>query len=289
MMGSFRLVDPTTDVELVAVGEDPDGLILTNLDLGFPDVRDVATPFSGADGESDGTRFVGGRAITTEVVCAYEKQADRNRWVDRMSGLMHPGYRLWLYVLVDGWDSERRIKVRGATFSRTAVPPVTVQMGWKAAAGVFEDSVVSSQVLSPAGGNEGGAAFPRTFPRSYGAGVVPGYAYVDVGGTVATPPWIDIYGPCTSPSVRLIGTGQTIAFTGLTIAAGNFLRVNLDPTQRTVYLNGDPTQSRYGSLNFTISQWWSLPPGPQQLLFAPSSPGRGCQAVVSWRNRTIAA
>lgn len=286
MLGYLRLVDLNGN-ELLSVAEDPFGLILTNLDLGFPAPRAVSTPTPGGDGSTDTTRYVGERAITAEVVCAYDAQADRNRWVDAMSGLMHPGWRYWLHVFEDGWASERRILVRGDTFTRTATPPVTVQMGWHAQAGLFEDTIVNSQILSPSGGAEGGLSLPLTFPMSFGVGVVPGYAYVTVGGTVPTPPTIDMYGPCSAPSVELVGTGQTVEFPGLALTAGTFLRVDLGA--HTAYLNGDPTQSRYQFLDFAESDWWMLPPGVQQLLFAPASPGAGCQAVVSWRTRTISA
>lgn len=279
----MRLVDPATGNELLSLSTDTEDVgRLLSLDVGFPAVRSVTTFRSKTHGALDSTRYLGDRAITAVL----QMPVDSDAAVDTLAGLLNPQLRLWLYVRRDGWDAERRILVRGAMFSCPPGANRQAQAGWVAPAGLFEDSVLSQLILSPAGTAEGGLSFTFTYPKTYGTGVVPGYAYAQVGGTISAAPQIDVYGPCTSPSIELVGTGQNIVFTGLTVADGNFLRVDL--SARTVYLNGDPTLSEYSALDFTVSSWWALPPGQQQLLFSPLNAGPGCVAVVSWRNRTIA-
>lgn len=256
---------------------------LNNIDFGFPNVRNVSAGITGAHGEYDTTKFMGARAITAVVTLPQGPAADTVH--DLIAGLMNPRLRLYLYAQRPGWPSERRIVVRGATFT---CPPGTnrqAQIGFAAPLGLLEDAAVTSVTLTPTGSATGGFSFPISFPLTFVGGVVSGAALANVGGTIEASPIIDIYGPCTDPLVRCVDTGEQIRFT-MTLNDGDFLRV--DMAARTANLNGDPAQPRYQSLDFTTSNWWMLPVGRAvQIVFSPSNPSGGCQAVVSWRSRYL--
>jgi hypothetical protein len=277
---TLRLVDPATGVELYSVGPDT-WPMLNKLDLGWPVVRTTSTPISGAHGETDTTRYFGARAITAEVTLPQGVAADAA--LDVLGPLQDPGLRLWLYAQRPGWAGERRIMVRGGGLP---CPPGTVrvaQASWVAPAGLFEDAAPSSVTLVPSASASGGFAFPMSFPLTLSAGLVPGASLVDVSG-MPVAPVIDIFGPCSDPLVRCVDTGEQVAFTGFSIADGDYLQV--DMAARTALLNGDPAQSRYNRLDFTSSTWWKLPVGVGvRLVFSPTAPSGACQAVVTWHSQ----
>jgi hypothetical protein len=279
---TLRLVDPT-GTELFNTG----GWTTTRLnsvDVGYPDIREVVIPVSGAHGMFDTTQWFGERAITAVMTLPAGVAADAA--FDTLAGLMNPGLRLYAYIQRPGWSTERRAVVRSSAF--TCAPGVVrqAQCVWKMPAAVFEDSVLSSATLTPSGSAEGGFSFPLSFPLSFNFGLVPGAGFVSVAGNIPAVPIISIYGPCTDPLVRLVATGQQVAFKGLTVADGDFLQIDLG--NRTVHMNGDPAQSRYSTLDFTSSSWWTLPVGAnQQVVFSAQAPSGACQAIISWRSRWV--
>ncbi len=280
MTTSARLVD-SAGTELLRMDPTWAEFTLNRLDLGFPEVRAVSDPLAGGDGEVDSTQYVGARAITAALTLSRPVGPK----LDLLRGLCHPGRRLWLHVARDDWDGERRILVRGNDVAAVPANLTRAQVGWRAPAGLLEAVAADSVTLSPVGNASGGAAYPLTYPVAFNPGLVPGAALLQVGGTVPAPPIIDIYGPCHDPLVRLIGTGEQVRLL-MPVAAGQFVRV--DMTARTVLLNGDPNQSRYGRLDFATSSWWALSVGNAvQVVFSPEGPGAGCQAVLRWRRKWI--
>jgi hypothetical protein len=283
-VSTARLVDPATGTELVSYGGWTPAGILEQLDLGFPAPREVTAPRAGTHGTVDSTRWAGARAITMQV--AMPAQPDTDTAVDNLAGLLNPQLRLWLYVQRPGWASERRILVRGATF--TCPPGILrkAQAGWVAPNALLEDADESATTLMPSGTGTGGVSMPITMPVTFAGGVISGSAFVNVGGTAPAPVQIDVYGPCSDPMVRCIDTAEQIKFTGITIAAGDFLRI--DTANRTAYLNGLTDQSRYNKIDFLSSTWLTLPPGrTSQVVFSPTSPSGNCQAVLTWRARYL--
>lgn len=107
----------------------------------------------------------------------------------------------------------------------------------------------------------GGLAPPFTPPLilpSVGDGA--GAVVVTNPGTAASDPVIDIYGPVTNPEVSNLTQGLAIAFDDVTIAAGDFLRI--DFAARTVLLEG--TSDYRAKIDWDESDWWD--PGADGLL-----------------------
>lgn len=264
-----------------------DSYRLSRLDLGFPEVRESSTPMPGRDGEYDTTAYHGASAVTMEASIP-DGVTSKEVLLDRLRGYSHPGFRAYLHVSSDGWPVERRTLVRGTGAPVTFLPgrlPLMLQVGWRAPSGRWESTTLQSQTLYPTTGAEGGITFPITFPITFGTGNVPGAAIITNGGTVPALPYIDIYGYCTDPVIANLTTGKEFGFTGLTVQAGDFIRVDMDA--QAALLTNVAGQSRYSLVDFTTSTWWGLEPGAQQVAFVPGNPGSTCSATIYWRDTTI--
>lgn len=282
---SARLVG-LDGTELLRFGiADPYWLI--TFEMGYPDDRDSSAPIPGRDGENDITAHFGAAAHTMTLRIRDDLGTSRDALLDQLRRYCSPKLRAYLHLTKDGWTDERRTLVRGvqapATFDRPG--PLPISVGFKAPRGVWESTVQQSQVLFPATGSAGGADLPWTFPLTLAAGNVPGSSTVTNGGTVDAHPFVDIYGFCTNPIIKNLTTGEQVAFLGLTVQAGDFIRVDMQ--QQAAFLSNDAGLSRYGFLDFTTLSWWGLPPGQSQVAFLPGNPGSTCQAVFYWRDTMI--
>lgn len=289
--GTARLVDNSGGELLVLTSTiaSSDPIAVESWDLGFPDIRAVTQADPGADGEIDLTSRVGGRAIT--AACNIVGDADSTgTWYRRFRALMHPRRRYYLHLQRDGWSSERRILVRPDSLTdaidSTSTAAIETQAAWRAPGGLWESVTATTVTINASGSVEGGMSFPVTFPLGFGTGTISGSATVAVDDEgEPTPPTWDLYGPCTNPVVTNTSTGEQFGFATLVLASGEFVRV--DHGARTVYLNADANASRYGDVDWTVSTWWLLTPDAAQVAFVPASPGAGCHALLSWRDRWI--
>lgn len=282
---TLRVVDPNTSNELlnITATSNPTLIHLNNVDLGYPNVRSNSAPVSGGHGVTDTTQWFADRAITAEMTLPQGDLADAAD--DTLRAVMGLG-RYYLYVQRPAWTAERRVLVRGSTY--TCPPGVSrqAQAGWIAPAGLLEDADLSFATLNPQASAQGGFTVPMSVPLIISGGLVSGATLIDVLGTAAAPPIIDIYGPCSDPLFRCVDTGKQMVFTGLSIADGDFLHVDMEA--RTVTLNNDPSQSRYSRIDLANSQWFTLPTGNGvQVIFSPNTPSGNCQAVLSWRSRWL--
>jgi hypothetical protein len=279
-----RLVDLDGVTELLDF-DDP--VRLQALSVGYPDVRASSTPMPGQDGEVDITRYTGASAVTLDLAVQDNDVVGRDVWLDRIRGYCRPGRRAWLHVASTDWPAERRILVRGdqapVQFTQPGVQKISV--GFRAPRGLWESTQLRSQVLFPTSGGAGGAALPWTFPLTFAGGNVPGSSTLTNDGTVDALPFVDVYGGCSNPALKLLSTGQQLAFSGLTVQPGDFVRIDMQ--RRVVLLNNDPGQSRYSALDFATLAWWGLPPGDSPVAFVPGNPSSACQAIIYWRDTTI--
>jgi hypothetical protein len=283
MITGARLVD-LDGTELLAL-EDP--VRLQALSLGFPDVRAVSVPMPGQSGEVDTTRFTGASAITLDLGVLDNGDTGRDLLIDQVRGLCQPSRRIWLHVTSSDWPAERRILIRGdqapVAFSQPGAQAVSV--GFRAPSGLWESVTLNSAVLFPTTAATGGVAMPLGMPATFDAGNVSGASTLHNAGTVPSLPFFDIYGDCDDPVLRNLTTGERLAFSGLSIQQGDFVRV--DMANRVVLLLNDAGQSRYSTLDFTSLSWWALAPGDTSVAFAPNNPGSACQAIAYWSDTYI--
>jgi hypothetical protein len=277
-----RLVDDDGTGGEVLRLDDSLGIVLNSVDLSFPNVRESVDVRTGQDGTTDVSRYVGSRSVTAEITLP-----DIGYYAveDALRAAMHPALRYYLYIQRPGWEEERRILVRGATYaSAIAQWPKTAQLGWAGITGTLEGAPVQVEIPATFSGLEGGVATPVATPVGFAAGLNPGTSFVTIDGTAPATLRADLYGPCTNPALYIGDSDQVLAL-NLTIAAGDYIHV--DFAARTVTLNSDPNQSRYGSLDFLRSSWWPLPPGPQRISFNPSYASGSSKAVLTWRPRYL--
>jgi len=286
-----------TQVRLV---NDPDEMFirpradigLSDYDWGFPDIRSVTTDRTDKDGEDDTSQFIGASAITMTLTLWTGTRAV----LDELGKYCTPDQRPYLYVLDDEWSTERRVRLRADKLSRPVPrrqgPKREVQLSWAAPEGLWEDAeetttVISATIPSTSGlltpvlganGNTYAALFANS--NSTGAVSVLNAGNVRMGYTVA------IYGPCTGPALYNDTTGQVIAFkSSLVLGAGEYL--DIDPVNRTVFLNSDPNASRLNQVDYTLTDWWMLQRGVNGVRYQPASATPGSAAFLTTRTKWI--
>lgn len=144
---------------------------------------------------------------------------------------------------------------------------------------VYDANQTTLLISPPIGAT--GAAWPWTFPLSWGGAATTGSASVTNTGNFETRPVITIKGPCTNPTISNQSLMATLTF-NITLAGVDQLVIDTDA--RSVVLNG--TASRRATL-VTGSTWWTLPPGTSTLAFGAQSTSSGCMATVTYRNAWV--
>lgn len=269
------------------------GIYGQTLDLGDAITRAVSDDIPDADGTDDTTVYFGARNITLQVILL----PDSGLWALRqhLRAFTSPRLRPYMYVQQSADAPEQQIQLRRSQYTdvigdgprmATQADPeaaiVTIQ--WVAPLGILESAVQHSQdVFAVATGAAVGRAYSLAFSRVYPASPVLGSATVVNAGNTDAYPLIRIYGPVTEPVLDNNTQGKSLAFTGLTLVAGEYLEI--DTRAKTILLNSDPTNSRYDKLAFPTSQWWTLSPGNNIVRFHPTTFTDGVTlANFTWRD-----
>ena len=122
----------------------------------------------------------------------------------------------------------------------------------------------------------GGLTLPTTVPFPIAAVVTDNTVTIVNDGNIEAPARLRITGPVQAPRVRHAEQGRELLF-GINLSAGQFLDVDLD--EHTVLLNG--TANRRGVV---VGQWFTLPPGAQELAFDAAAFDAAATCVVTWRS-----
>lgn len=262
----------TRAVTLTSPGIDPlelddwdEGWVVSSVETGSPQTREVVASRPIGHGTIDRTRFVGARAVTVGVALVEQPHALR-QLLDRLAPYLDPGRRSTLTVS-DGFDV-RSLPVRAA--GGTSVPWekagfMRLSLGWVSVGYPFWLGPERGVVLSPTAGAVGAGVIPPVTPPITLAAGPPDGMIVDQSGTIGAH-WIaEIDGPVSDVSIMNTTTGEQVALTGLSIIAGQKLVV--DSFARTVTVDGE---SRFAAVDTAISTWWTLPPGVSEIA-APAS------------------
>lgn len=118
-----------------------------------------------------------------------------------------------------------------------------------------------------------GLTWPLTYPITYPASTPANQGSVTNAGDFESPGTVTITGPVVAPSITNLTTNQTIAFSTLTLTAGDVLTV--DTLNRQAFLNG-----QFRSADVT-SSWWRLTPGSNTLRFGGTGSGT---ASITYRD-----
>jgi hypothetical protein len=266
------LTDPTLgrlDLDCV------DGFVVTEFEIGWPEVREVMTPRSLSDGSVDTTTYLGQRPVTVALRYDQTKLATQNL-IDLVTPYLSPRYRPQLVWTVQQTDpgcvgpastveTVRSLRVRGADGPLVVNAPkyLSMVLQWVAQDPYTTSLDQSCAVALLTGSEEFGRSYDLTFDRSYPFspqyGVTSFYplgnAPMDWTGTVTA--------EVTEPELLINNT--TITFGGLTLLPGQ--TININTLERTILRNNDPNDSLYGLTNFQDWTWDEvrLTPGENQI------------------------
>lgn len=267
------------------------GFIVSSFDPGFPSVRDDLQPRVQADGMRDYTQFYGESTVAIEAMIVPPTGVSRQSLVDLLAQYCHPKVRAYIHWTLNDSPSESRcLMIRGSRLSRaiTASNRLAVQCQWVAARGVQESSSVHTVSVPLSSGTLSltGRSYPLSFPRDYGTLTLPqGTADAHNNGNQTTYPLIRVWGSVTNPDIINVTTGKRYKLI-VSIPAGAYL--DIDTGQQTILMNGDPLDSRYGTMDNALSTWWGLVPGENMIAFyADSSTGTGVKADFIYRDAWI--
>ena len=275
---------------------------MVELDLGYPEVRDVVNNRPIQDGLDDRSRYFAGRQITANITAWPGGQVPLDDIPALFGPYMSPANRPELhYTKLSAEDAERVIvNLRAAAFSSPMGSPSKreMQLQWIASDPLLRDTVIKSVSAWPGTAGSPGRTYPLGFNRVYPPGTgarVTGFPVNN--GDVPVAPLIRIYGPITYPQLFFVNTGkggnlnQNYSFLfgpGTVIGAADWIEV--DCNAKTVLLDGDPTRPIQDQVNFQGSQWPYILPASgwdSAVNLNGTSTSGVTQAEVIWQDRFL--
>lgn len=279
MLTSVTLVDGTREMVLLP----RDGLLLQGHGVPFPAVREVTEERTDDDGEDDTTELHGATSCTLEFLATQTPAA----FEEEIGRFLHPRSRPYLVVADDEWSQERRLKLRVSQFGgpRGVDLPRTmrrIQAQWKVPDGIWETVDAVEETIGADVVTGDGRSYPKTYPWSYATTTASGIAQISSVGNSTSHHVTRLYGPCTGPSLINETLGEEITFSSsLSLGSGEYVEVNT--RDRTAYLLSQTSLSRLSLLDFTVTSWWQIEPGDQQIRYAPTSVSGAAAAVITYR------
>jgi hypothetical protein len=273
--------------------DDLAGYACTELNLGYPEVREVSSNRPDADGTDDRTSLMGARAVSANIR-AYGGAATPDEIGALFAPFMLPSARPELHYVLDRPGTPERmctVRASGYAWPITGKRDRDIQLGWVASDPVMRDPAARSSVSRSGSTTIPGRAYPLHFNRIYpvGGGAATTGEIVSPGD-VPVRPLVRIFGPITDPRVDLqvmdpaepLATYSLAFVAGFRIDAGEW--VDVDTDRKTVFRNSDPTQSAMADMDWQTSTWPVLPPSPALTylnLYGDSTSGV-TQAEATW-------
>lgn len=145
-------------------------------------------------------------------------------------------------------------------------------------------TLAESQVITGLPQPEAGLSFPLGFPLPWGAAGATGNVSAANHGDAPAHPAFVIKGPCTTPSVTNLVTGDVLEY-DLSLSASDVLYV--DTGQSTVTLNGTQASRLYTATSRSVPEAsFAFPPGVSSLGYRsndnPANPAS--TLTVTWRS-----
>jgi hypothetical protein len=271
------------------------GWVCTELNLGWPEVREVVNNKPDQDGVDDLTRYFGARAVSASIVTsshATQPDAVAAQW----GRFMHPGTRSQLHYVLDRPGAEERVLVvrpsgyqwpingsnkREVSLSFIAADPIARAAKLSTSAAWSGSSVVAGRTYN--------LTYDRYYPSGGGAEVA---GFPSSSGDVATSPLLRVYGPITAPVVEwwsyLEGVQSAyyvLAFEpGFIIASGEY--VEIDCRNHSATRNGDRRLSCIDALLWGSAGWPEVAPLPEtnRLTLKGDSTDHLTQVQAIWRD-----
>lgn len=142
------------------------------------------------------------------------------------------------------------------------------------------EQTLDTVALTTASG--GALNFPVVFPFSFGAYSGGGIATPTNAGNAPSWPRLRVYGKIDGPIIRNTTTGRSLAFPGLSIAAGDY--IDIDSFKRTVLLNGAANLSLMRYLDRSSSEFFQLAVGANTIQLQGSNFDAVATVRLYWRD-----
>jgi len=166
----------------------------------------------------------------------------------------------------------------------------TFQFGWVVAKLQFQsfsaarlsDDLHSAVTSLPV--SSGGRTYPRVYPLVYPGIGTPGAVTLTNTGNLPADFIARIDGPCTSPTILMVGPDGTpyqMTF-DIPLALGDFLQV--DSGAATVLLNG--VTNRQNSIRAGTT-WFRIPPGSSVARFVANAYDPNAMLTIAWRDTRL--
>jgi hypothetical protein len=247
------------------------------------DVRSQPVDVVAGDGIDLGPSFMGARPGTIQIVvnpnaasvAAMEALIAKTK---RASRALRADALLTWTPTVDGIQRMMRLRRTGKP-SVAGRRPKTIQLAMTSPDVDVLAAVESNIQLQPGQqAGELGISDPITDPITSPLNVTAQQMAINLGD-VETWPRFRITGPITNPELLNQTTGQRIRLT-YTLGAGEYLDVY--PERGQILLGG--TADRYGALDFDVSDWWQLVPGPNDVRLLAAAYAAGANVNIYWRH-----
>lgn len=263
---------------------DPDGYVVSQFEIGFPDVRPVVVPRALADGVLDSTQFVGQRGITVSITLDQKKGATQDL-LDKLMPYLSPRYRPRLVYTVQEPVSNpnhvRSFEVRGVDAPTVISGPKfqTIVCQW-VALDHRATSIEERCVTGVPGGDELGRSYDLEFDRDYPLSPPVGVVTFNMNGNDPADWNARILGVIDDPILSVNNTN--IQFTGVSVLAGQELVI--DTRNRTMILGGN--LSVYGESNFVDWVWDDLllRPGQNTMRLQGTTPDANSYVLFCFRD-----
>lgn len=265
--------------------------VVVSFEIGSRQVRPVVRNRALADGTFDETKYTGARVITAvlrlnedDPACSGPNGVTMQSLFDQVLPYMSPRRRPTLsWSLLGSASDVRATTVRGVDapmlIEQRRHPVLALQFVSPSGVIVSQGSDVPTCVrIDPTEDVEEGRTYDLEYNREYPPSPGIGDRQVTNRGTAPAHWRGTLQGEVEDPFLRV--NGIDVVFEGLTLPLGSYLTI--DTENRTMYLNDDPTESRYGLSNFTQWSWDDLllSPGTSLLRFGGAELGVGARAEV---------
>jgi hypothetical protein len=294
MPGTLIYFENADGGQLVIRPESPsanDTIICRTYDLGSPDPKASIEERVGRNGVNDNTSLHGASQAKFDLLITPGGSATQWQTLETLKAWLDPTKRYYLcykrYGETDVWRAVYRPEPWALVVDKTGGVKLPVSVSLKLPEGCYESAPVAYD-MRPSGAAVGFSA-PFSAPFSLTPSSGTGAVSIVVGGTRPVPFKAYVYGGQTGPVIMDTDTGRKLSFTAngeLSIPQGSYVEV--DTEKGTALLNGDPNNSVYQYIDFTVSQWWALRGGETNRLTVSATTSDGsAQTIIYVASRRL--
>ena len=287
----------TLDNMSVPLEDDANGYVCAELDIGWPDIREVINNRPDFHGVDDRTRLFGARLVSARIVAGPWGARSMDENVRLFGPFLQPSARPVLHYTTetpsDDW-SERTLVLRAATFSAPISGAEIREMhcAWVAADPIIRGAETRDAIARPYSTLAGGRSYPLTFDREYATGGAGGQlAFIVSPGESDVFVNVRLFGPIQAP--YLYFTTDATPYTAQrnwqvrfksTYRLDTLRFADIDTANHT--LVDDLGNRLEGQIDWSQTSWSSLPGNNQssrmQVFGLGGSTNHNTQALVTW-------